>query len=324
MSLTSFVAMKDVAGRLDVIAPRVALPSGIQLVAPPVTTNYPIVGTAFDYLLRFEIQRRMPHAEHRQWEANGAHMLIFGCAGLRGDPIALMDEMEAALNKAKRDHKSYVRGQNPGAAQRSRIATHAIRLAQMDQVNRGLRLEPYLAGVDQGDVRDLLNLLGVVPPALLAPAKRIILNPLFGASSALVGGADGDLVLDDALIDIKVTKSSASQKLWIRQLVGYFILARHARAADSTFPEINRIGIYFARHGHLWLVNADELQRHPLFSEIEQWFIARARKVFADPREQAAPMSKRRATTIKRTPRRAVRSKPSGKRRTVRKKAKRL
>ena len=61
MSLTSFLAQNaDVRERFKLEFRKPAFTAIKPLLAPPLTTHYTTVGTAFDYLLRFVIQRLNP------------------------------------------------------------------------------------------------------------------------------------------------------------------------------------------------------------------------------------------------------------------------
>jgi len=100
-------------------------------------------------------------------------------------------------------------------------------------------------------------------------------------ASAKVGGADGDLITGDALVDFKTTKSDEIKADYLDQLLGYYVLIRQHRRTDPTFPEINRLGLYFCRHGHLWTADAATWTNQPEFPEVERWFIDHAKGVFA-------------------------------------------
>lgn len=58
MSLTRFLKMPDVAAKTMVLRPKLPrkIPAALQV--EPRSARHMMVGTAFDYLLRFEIQRR--------------------------------------------------------------------------------------------------------------------------------------------------------------------------------------------------------------------------------------------------------------------------
>ncbi|GAB4317918.1 MAG: hypothetical protein Kow0084_17600 [Pseudothermotoga elfii] len=65
MSLTSFLKDKDVKNALERTFKKPQFNLQAELLAPPLTNNYSLVGTAFDYLFRFYIKRLNPDAvEH--------------------------------------------------------------------------------------------------------------------------------------------------------------------------------------------------------------------------------------------------------------------
>jgi len=76
MSLTSFIKEPDVRKKFaDTFSlPKIDLKADLK--APPITTNYSLVGTAFDYLLRFYIKRHNPSARTSEWVAEIAFQCI--------------------------------------------------------------------------------------------------------------------------------------------------------------------------------------------------------------------------------------------------------
>ena len=107
------------------------------------------------------------------------------------------------------------------------------------------------------------------------------LNPNFKDASLLVGGADTDLIAGNLLVDFKTTKKGEMGVRDLDQLLGYLLLARKQCQSDPGCPAIERLGLYFCRHGYLWTVDATVWTEHPQFSEIEEWFFNRAEEVFA-------------------------------------------
>ena len=79
--------------------------------------------------------------------------------------------------------------------------------------------------------------------------KAVTLNPTFDGSPD-VGGADGDLILDQCLIDFKATINPRIDPEWLRQLVGYVLLDY------SDIYGLEYVAIYLARQ--------DVLLRWPL------------------------------------------------------------
>ena len=92
----------------------------------------------------------------------------------------------------------------------------------------------------------------------------------------MVGGADADIIAGDMLIDIKTVNERSAQTHYFDQLIGYFILARYARREDGSFPIINRLGLYFARHGYLWTWDVKALHDDAEFLTFERWFVDEA------------------------------------------------
>ena len=66
-----------------------------------------------------------------------------------------------------------------------------------------------------------------------------------------VGGADGDLILDGCLIDIKTTIKPIITKLYLYQIIGYALLDY-----DDTH-KIHKLGLYMTRQNELleWTVS---------------------------------------------------------------------
>ncbi len=290
MSLTSLLeSHRDVAKRLAALVDPSTLPPKVTSVplAPPRTQNYRLVGTAFDYLLRFEIKRRYPHAVTQDWVAEASLDLlheepvrvskdgrvratILQLAG--GKPLdpethaRLRARAEQLVADAKAAVREFTKRASPDGVED--LAAHAFRLARLDGVFRGGRVDPAMAEVDGEDVHDLLELLRIVPFNAFDPYLRtspLLLNPTFGTYSHAVGGADADIVSGGLLLDVKTTKYPDFAREHIAQIVGYAILAERHRAEDPSFPPIREIGFYFARHGALRTIPYAPIRKDPDF-----------------------------------------------------------
>lgn len=288
LSLIRFVQRPDVAGRIKPLRPKMPRKIAATLRVGARSKRYSVVGTAFDYLLRFEMQRLVPDAITRDWVADHAPAKLW-IAPVRvppGDPreaedfdpdpfVARADEV---LRAAKTAVSDYRKREAPTRDHQSELAAHALKLAKLDILFRANRLDPQLDEAAPEDVEDLLCMLALAPIQEMIIGRPILLNPTFGDASALVGGADADLIAGDFLIDFKVTTKSEMDVEDLDQLLGYFLLARHHRSSEQTFPEIRRAGIYFGRHAHLWSVPTTIWTNHPEFREIEAWFLDRAKR----------------------------------------------
>src|SRR5205807_8307460 len=97
-------------------------------------------------------------------------------------------------------------------------------LAQLDVIFRCGFVDENLGVAHEEDLRDLRRLIALVRPEVFRAKTRCLLNPDFGESSRLVGGADADLVIDGMLIDIKTVKNFELTRDQFNQLMGYFAL----------------------------------------------------------------------------------------------------
>ena len=92
-----------------------------------------------------------------------------------------------------------------------------------------------------------------------ADKKLNLENPKFGPTfypgSSWLSGADGDLINEGCLIDIKAGKD-VKQTEFIRQVLAYAMLD----VADE--HKLNSIGVYLARYGILWQVPFGVIEKH--------------------------------------------------------------
>lgn len=77
MSLTKFLGIKDVRARFRQEFPNhFNIRTKVPLLAAPLTKNYALVGTAFDYLLRFYLKYLNPGTIESSWVAETSLKLI--------------------------------------------------------------------------------------------------------------------------------------------------------------------------------------------------------------------------------------------------------
>ena len=298
MSLTSFVTLPDVKAKLRLLHPKLPRRLPVQIQVEPRSDRFSLLGTAFDYLLRFDIQRRSPHAVASRWVAEAAPEIVWrqiGSASVGLDllrdadpkrylpPAKVALRMRAILEAATAAVAAHLTRQVPNAGELADLAAHAIRLAKLDPVYRAGRLEPGFDEANAGDAGELVALLTVVPFDAFPLHEPLLLNPNFGQTSELVGGADADLIAGDLLADFKTTKKGEIEVGNLDQVPGYLLLARKQRSVDPAFPEIRRIGLYFCRHGYLWTAPASDWTAHPTFVDVEKWFWERAGQLRVTP-----------------------------------------
>ena len=311
MSLTSFVSRPEVVARLKPLRPKLPRKIPAVLVVPPRTERFPLVGTAFDYLLRFELRRRAPHAVSYPWVAEHVPEMFLhdftrpeiGAVGTilpptGRDAVRMLaagyprDEIEAArglrerargiVEQAKDAVDGFALNRSPSADDFRFLARQALQLARLEAVFRCGRMFPRVFDEpDVEDVKDLLELLDIVPFENLVDPKTVLLNPHFEHSSGQVGGADADLIVGDMLVDVKTTKKPVMEADQLDALLGYLFLARYQSGLNPRWPRVSRLALYFSRHGCLWTLPAWNWTQCRGFGDVEKWFFDHAKTVFA-------------------------------------------
>jgi hypothetical protein len=268
MSLTTLLERAEIRDRLREEFPKPPGPIDVGLAAPPLTESYSLTGTAFDYLLRWYVKKLNPQALERKWVAESALS------------IKVLMEEKAALDKAKQvviqARKAYMGYLNAGGQEKpgEEVIAHAIRLALIDSVFRsGILRESTFSSVNGRVVEDLTCLIELVKPRDFLMRKLCVLNPTFGEASKLVGGADGDLLLDEMLIELKTTKALELERTTFDQLIGYYILSRIGGIAG--LPQQHRVGrlaVYYSRYGVFWEIWVRQVIDEKRLPELIRWF----------------------------------------------------
>jgi hypothetical protein len=265
MSLTSFLKNDDVKERFLQEFPSPSFHLKKEIVAPPLTKNYSLVGTAFDYLLRFYIERLNSKAIRGEWVAEWAAKSV---------PSRKVKKM---VSRAKRVHAEYIKS----GEMNDELIKSSIVLAQADVIYRAGILVEDFGTVDKGDIADLKNLILNVGPRLFKAKEICVLNPTFGEASVLVGGADGDLLIDNMLIDIKTTKDLGFRRDIFNQLVGYYILSEIGGITDVPVkPKIENLGVYYSRYATLYTVPVENVIDKTNLPSFIKWFKKRAKQEF--------------------------------------------
>lgn len=290
MSLTSFLRNQDVKRRFrqEFVIPKMTVQC--EILAPPLSNRYSLVGTAFDYLMRFYLKVLNPDAVTSQWIAE--LVVATPLSLLSRDVVTngksrgigffrdtdLTRKAQWIIEQAKADYANYL----SSGQMTDRLIESTLRLAQLDPIYRAGVVDENLGKVFKEDVDDLWKLISLVDPQLFKASRLCLLNPSFGEASRLVGGADADLVIDDAIVDIKTTKNLRLERDHFNQLIGYFVLHEIAGVGGLIpKPEITRVRIYFSRFGYLHTIHLDDIIHLETFPVFVEWFRTRARQEYA-------------------------------------------
>ncbi|WP_411824659.1 hypothetical protein [Leptospira sp. 'Mane'] len=244
--------------------------SDMPIKAEPLTKRYGIVGTAFDYLLRFVIERTNLNSISQTWTAQVCANSFFE-RNEKAKKIAI-SIIENALNSKTQFIKS-------GKITNDLIVA-SINLAYIDTIFRSRKIELVdsfindVSNPDEKDIQDIKNLYSLIEIKMFKSKSICVLNPTFGKASELVQGADADLFIDNTLIDIKTVKNMALTSEYIYQLVGYFLLSKIDKIDGiSDKYSIKNLGLYFSRFAELITLPIDQLIEINKLPEFQKLFI---------------------------------------------------
>lgn len=271
MNLTTFVKIKEVKDRLRDAFPKPRFTRKTEIKAEPQSTNYGLIGTAFDYLLRFYVEAHNESSRiiSKPWVAEHSVPIL---KGLKKEDILV--ETEKTLEYARTCYLKYL---NSKEISEDLIET-SINLAKLDLIYRIGYIEP-LGRPDPRDVHDLNSLMNTIPADMFVVNDTAVLNPTFGEGSQLVGGADCDLYLDGNLIDIKTSKYLKFERGYFNQLIGYYLLSQYGGVYGVESPDITELSIYFSRYGVIGSYPIEIISEAPEYQETYDWFIEKAKSI---------------------------------------------
>ena len=248
------------------------------ILAPPLTKNYQVVGIAFDYLLRFFLERINDGSKTSLWAAEEGVMLL--------DALGTSDKFDRAkslFDGARNLYQSFIQD----GVVTDELISAALYLAYLEGTRRsGVFNEADLVN-DERDIADLRQLLSLVREQDFASRKGCYLNPTFGTARS-----NADVIIDDKLIEIKTIKNLVLDRRHLHQLVHYYILlSLEGIDGERKRPinyceevcEVNHICIYFSRHGYLHRMKIADLINPENLTGLVKWYIE-ATRPFEDDR----------------------------------------
>jgi hypothetical protein len=225
-----------------------------KIVAPPLTANYAIVGSAFDYLLRFYLQYHYKDkVSNGSWVANLGFRQIQARRSFNQNFIS---DVQQRLTLARKHHGLFLTNGRMTAD----LLSDSLFLAKLDLTYRAGLIADDLLVDHPDDIADLRRLYTRIPKTAFQVNHSGRLNPGF-MSSDIVGGADADLIIDDTLIEIKCVKDLCLKRCYLNQLIAYYLLTllHNQQVEAEKRYTINRLGIYFARHAVLYTFPVSDL-----------------------------------------------------------------
>jgi len=235
---------------------------------PLISNNPALVGTAFDYLLRFKIQYMTPNAVFHPWIAEEGLKVVshrlkaknYTSESEKKDLKAWLKEGTKLLDRAKENHAKYLKD----GIITTELIESSIHLAKMDVFYRSPEnIEGRIQEIDTLDVEDLRELINGVKEDQFKTKELCILNPRFTNAARITGvKTDADLLLDDTLIDIKTFKNLRFDREIFNQIMGYYLLSKIGGIDNA--PEdykIQKVGVYYPRHEYLHIFDIESTIR---------------------------------------------------------------
>lgn len=275
MSLTSFLAQPYVRNVFKAAFPKPeARLADISDEPIPSEGKPQLVGTAFDYLARFAIEHAHPEVpvNQRPWVAEAAvRKMKRPAAGIpRGDLRAA----EGLIREVRSLQMDYAMGGDLT----DELVQGCLDLAKLDTFFRSGYAPARFGGDNPALVEELRRLLDRADEFIAHPCREIHLNPVFGAWSSYVGGADADVIYDHELTDIKtVTERKVRLDDWL-QLMGYALLSDLAVEDGGEGPAVDAVALYYSRFGAWWSVDISPLKGSEAWMSMKEFL-----------REQLAP-----------------------------------
>ena len=232
-----------------------------------------VVGTAFDYAVRFELERRAPGTTAGRWVAEAVVDALASGQLTEGREHLVL--LRKRIGNARIFHRKHITRRRPDDAWMLRLSRHALRLARIDPLWRAERGGDQALADDNAAAPEIVDMLKLVAFDRWAGQQPLLLNPTFGEAGTRVSGADCDVIAGNRLIELKTLKEATLERGTIRELTVYLMLADAARQAGEPFPKIEYVGVLFARHGHYW-----EMPTAPIFAHAE---FARVRDLVMSP-----------------------------------------
>lgn len=200
MSLTSLIRSdKELREKISKAFSRPKLVKNKPLLVEPHTKHYGLVGTAFDYIFRFYLERlNNVSNENEVWVAEQAIGLLAHNEDVYRGGVKI-------INNVKKLRKEYFKVGNLS----EKLIRQTLRMSYIDPIFRaGVGIEYIGVDADKADIDDIQKQFELIEESQFKAKNICLLNPTFGEASGLVGGADADFLIDDKIDRYKNNKKT--------------------------------------------------------------------------------------------------------------------
>lgn len=255
--------------QLKTLSGNIPFSKDFSMLAPynlKVPSNSMTVGTAFDYLARFQVAQVINNNK----EDSYSNLVAGRFFELFKDQIdnKTYNKLYEKYNKGLEYINQFVHSSNSIDDELIEIAYF---FALLERSKRGRMLSDdlnsYFSNAPEEISEDLVNLTSVFNKCFIKkvvkPDSDAIFNPHFGLCSTSVGGADADIYIDGTLYDFKTSKSKGYVGKDWQQVISYYIfeqinlLNNDILATFNEEHDIKTIAIYLARFGEVIYIDTD-------------------------------------------------------------------
>ncbi len=304
MGVTEFIGQYDIKKRIKTDFPNPGSSVEANIRVPHKAYNHALLGQAFDYLIRIWLETKCEtiHDPHKTISNVSTDWLsLVSYSGLSYDGTNDFDENQFRKSQQNQKYKKSYERARKKHQHFTKTGLNVNDAIDASLVYSGL---DYDVGFDNGPlhansfekdiVTELQDLFHVLREQKTLIGGSVIISPVFGRRSFILEG-HGDFIIDDMLVDVKVTENPTFKPRYWRQLLTYYILNHNHReithagiddyGSDVDHPELSKVGIYFARFGKLQIIDMNNyLQPLEKYNKLRAFINDRAMKINHDKR----------------------------------------
>ncbi|MGP4073746.1 hypothetical protein ACTWQB_14470 [Piscibacillus sp. B03] len=231
-----------------------------------------VVGTAFDYIARFLIAKKVNKIDDVQKR-------IVAINGLKILEKFTNKKTFISINKKyKKSVKTIDKYLNSKNQPFSKLIPSTTFLARLEHIYRsGMPPRDINSSLLEEEPQEIIDDLYVLTETFIERFLKqqvdsnsdVIFNPHFGIGSQICGGADSDVFIDGVLYDFKSSKHLGYKWQDVAQLFGYYILYRvslNQKDLSSMLigKDIKKLAFYKARYGEVEYIDMDAYNENEL------------------------------------------------------------